>query len=87
MNELRRPRALRVALVMGGSVVAERTLDAPRAVTLGGGDESSLPLPESSVALTLVLQPPVPSCQSVGWTRVSGASRVLQPVPSWQLVG
>lgn len=49
MNEVRRPRALRVALVVGGSVVAERTLDAPRAVTLGGGDESSLPLPSGLV--------------------------------------
>ncbi|MCA9610123.1 MAG: AgmX/PglI C-terminal domain-containing protein [Myxococcales bacterium] len=49
MNEVRRPRALRVALVMGGSVVAERTLDAPRAVTLGGGDEHALPLPAGLV--------------------------------------
>ncbi|MGE0785103.1 MAG: AgmX/PglI C-terminal domain-containing protein [Sandaracinaceae bacterium] len=38
-------RRLRVALVFGGTIQAEETLDSPRAVTLGYADADTLPLP------------------------------------------
>jgi len=38
-------RKLRVALVFGGSIQAEETLQKPRPVTLGWTDLATLPLP------------------------------------------
>lgn len=51
-------RRLRVALVFGGSIIAEETLDKPREVTLGYLDRDTLPLPDgvtsSEGSLTLL---------------------------------
>ncbi len=56
-NVSQNERRLRVALVFGGTIQAEHTLDKPRDVTLGYTDLDTLPLPEgvtSEDALTLL---------------------------------
>lgn len=55
------PPAMRVAMVFGGSVIAERTLDSPRDVYLGDAPGAALPLPHGAIdaeSLTL-LEPTV----------------------------
>jgi hypothetical protein len=48
MNKTERERPLRAALVFGGSVLEERTLESPRAFNLGSGPDA-LPLPHGVV--------------------------------------
>ncbi len=47
---LQRTRVLRVAMVWNQTVLAEHTLDEPRAVVLGYGPEALFPLPEAQAA-------------------------------------
>ncbi|MGE0787275.1 MAG: TonB family protein [Sandaracinaceae bacterium] len=57
MRRNERSPAMRVAMVFGGSVIAERTLDSPTEVTLGDGPSAIMPLPSgvtSSGGLTLL---------------------------------